>query len=250
MGQPQPGPLSPLVLVTPSPCTPPALALAHFLPSHPRPPHILLYPQNRPNKFSCSLQATRLDALLMDFLEEEDLPGANCYVFLRLRGQPGSVGYIPLYDLIYRPSYLLSQVLPPPKDLFESTHTPWTLWATRIYFTKESQSSSTLPNQAILLSLRGSGGCLQETSQTNLALSTRGLLPSFPQPWVIQAGAGCCTAAGNWLHLLERSFEVQLCSPCGPLKAGGRDSSVTPKPSPAPRASPWSASPLQEPQAV
>lgn len=39
----------------------------------------------------------------MGFLKEEDLPGANCCVFLETGG---SVGCIPMCDLVYRCSYL------------------------------------------------------------------------------------------------------------------------------------------------
>lgn len=35
---------------------------------------------------------------------------------------------------------------------------------------------------------------------------------------MIQAGVGCCIAAGNCLLLLEPSFQVPSCSPCGPPK--------------------------------
>lgn len=59
----------------------------------------------------------------MGFLDKEDLPATNHWMFLGLGGQPGSVGYIPTCDLVYQCLYLLSQLLPLPKDLSGSTDT-------------------------------------------------------------------------------------------------------------------------------
>ena len=57
------------------------------------------------------------------------------------------------------------------------------------------------------------------------------LLPQLPSALADSGWRGLLpTAAGSWLHLLEPSFEVQPVSPCGPPKAEGWDSCITPKP--------------------
>lgn len=128
----------------------------------------------------------------MGFLEEEDLPATNHWVFLGLGGQPGSVGYIPTRDLIYQCFYLLSQLLPLPKDLSGSTDTGPSTRGYGVEFVEESRRSGTLPTQPTFLSEQSeSGGRLQEACQTNLDLSTVWpRSPSFPLPWVIQNWCG------------------------------------------------------------
>lgn len=148
----------------------------------------------------------------MGFLEEEDLPVTKCHVLLGLGGWPGSVGYIPTCNLVYQCSYLLSQLLPAPKDLSESNHTRPQHPGLQGFISWKNHKGVAPSTAKPFFSL--SGQVLGATSRKPLRLpwpsarpSPR--CPSFPQPWVIQTGVGCPTAAGNWLHLLERPFEVQ-----------------------------------------
>lgn len=105
--------------------TPRAPTPARLFPTH---AHLITPSQTHstdPRSFSVAwhLQTAPLEALLVGFLEEEDLPATNCCVFLGLGGRPGSVGYIPTCDRAYQCSYLRSQFLPPPRDLSESIDT-------------------------------------------------------------------------------------------------------------------------------
>lgn len=120
------------------------------------------------------------------------MPEANCSVFLETGG---SEGYIPLCDLVYQCSYLLAQILLPPRDLFESMlPRPQHPRPQGFISLKKSQKRGTLPSQALLFPREDLGASpLQEVSETDLGLGCPGPCSlSFPQPWLIQAGVGCC----------------------------------------------------------
>lgn len=126
------------------------------------------------------MQATLLKAVLVGLLEKEDLPEANCSVFLETGG---SEGCIPKCDLVYQRSYLLAQVLPPPRDLSEPMlPRPQHPRLQGFISLKKSQKRGTLPNQSLLLPKEDLGvSPLQEVSETDLALGCPGpCSPSFP----------------------------------------------------------------------
>lgn len=108
---------------------------------------------------------------------------------------------------------------------------------------KKSQKRGTLPNQVLLFPREDLGvSPLQEVSETDLALGRPGpCSPSFPQPWLIQAGVGCCLQLQEagcicWNRPLKFNRAAHVV-----LQRQRAGTAVS-------HPSPWSASPRQEPQ--
>lgn len=112
-----------MFLATASLCTHPGLTLPHLLPTHAHPIMLLhtkagtqeIFLQLGSHKPHCWKQSWWALWRRRICLE------LTAVCSWGLEGQPGSVGYIPMCDLVYQCSYRLSQLLPPPKDSSGST---------------------------------------------------------------------------------------------------------------------------------